>query len=63
MMPSKVICTEGFITYQGEGGKRRKKERGREGRFFAFQKCSQRHLAVISAKVHQTSDRVRLKKK
>lgn len=64
MMPSKVICIEGFIIYQGE---RREKEKGRKRerrkRFLAFQKRSQRHLAVISAKVHQTSDRVRLKKK
>lgn len=32
VMPSKVICVSGFIIYQGEGGKRRKEERGREGK-------------------------------
>jgi len=32
MMPSKVICLEGFIISQGGGGKRRKEEREREGK-------------------------------
>lgn len=64
MMPSKVICIEGFIIYHGERGEKEKgRKRERRKRFLAFQKRSQRHLAVISAKVHQTSDRVRLKKK
>lgn len=45
----------------GEEEKGRKRERRK--RFLAFQQRSQRHLAVISAKVHQASDRVRLTEK
>lgn len=48
----------------GRGGEEEKgRKRERRKRFLAFQKHSQRHLAVISAKVHQTSDRVCLTKK
>lgn len=48
----------------GRGGEEEKgRKRERRKRFLAFQKCSQRHLAVISAEVHQTSDRVCLTKK
>lgn len=63
-MPSKVICVSGFIIYQGEGGEEEKgRKRERRERFLAFQKRNQRHLAVISAEVHQISDRVCLTKK
>lgn len=48
----------------GRGGKEEKgRKRERRERFLAFQKRNQRHLAVISAKVHQISDRVCLTKK
>lgn len=48
----------------GRGGEEEKgRKRERRERFLAFQKRNQRHLAVISAEVHQISDRVCLTKK
>lgn len=62
MMMQGDLCQRIYYI-SGRGGERRKEKRERRKRFLAFQKRSQRHLAVISAKVHQTSDRVCLTEK